>query len=233
MLKQSTQRSQGGRQRATGRRPGLPMGREAVAAGRAAESLLWAGMHQNKTNDGFGGTRVRTAGPCHHLEVVMIRSRRPGESWDVWRVARDGEAVGHLVTSRDSAPRPIAYVPGESIDQALAIRNGGPIRGRGVVDLRSVLRRKSMPAILTRSMLWPVDTLGRIIGHHSTFACGKYVVPSRHAPRGSFMLFTQGSEAKAERAKACFQEKRPRTVNPNAPVAGKLRSDRAEAVAAA
>lgn len=162
----------------------------------------------------------------------MSRRRRRDESWNLWRVVMDGEAVGHLVTTRDRAPRPIAYVPGESIDRALAISNGGPVRGRGVVDLRGRLQRKAMPA-LTRSLLWPVDTLGRIIGNDSTFACGQYAPPSLHAPRGSFMLFTQGSEMVKERANACFQEKRPRTVNPNAPVAGKLGSDRAEAVAAA
>ncbi len=126
------------------------------------------------------------------------RRRRPGHNWEVWSVPHP---AGYLVTSRASCPKPVAFVPRRGsgvLATAFAIRDDHAAAGAGgrTVDLRGRAWDR-LPRWLEMKLLFPVDSLGRVIRGDGEFAAGMYVrdplrvTPGAPASGGlSFMMLT-------------------------------------------
>jgi len=174
-------------------------------------------------------------------EAAQRRRRRPGEAWDLWQVRLQGTVpLGYLVTTRDSAPWPIAFVRGicrESLKLALAVLDTGQIRHAAVMDLRSRSLsgegKPLLPKSLFKSLLMPVDRLGRIITTDSTFAAGQYQRPKRMFGQVyTFMMLTHAGLG--DRVKVGpFPIKKPQSAMPIAPKPASIKSDETVTVAAA
>jgi hypothetical protein len=90
-----------------------------------------------------------------------------------------------------------------------------------------------LPKSLFKSLLMPVDRLGRVVTTDSTFAAGQYQRPERMFGQVyTFLMLTHGGLR--DRVKVGpFPIKKPQSAMPIAPKPGSIKSDGAVTVAAA
>lgn len=143
---------------------------------------------------------------------TIRRRRRPGDLWQLYRIDDGNRSLGYLVTGGKRNTQPIAYIDDftpNGLRLALSILCNNA-KAKLATDMRSLCPNR-LPRIIKGKLLWPVDSLGRVIGNDRTFAAASYLPAGMPDQRFNFVVFAhpffekrpEGMEAQAVPPCAC------------------------------